>query len=98
MSLAYLPGHYRGRLLRDDLQSMVRTIISQARPGDVVLLDSGSRYPVFLYDYERVSPGAARPAFDVVTRADARLRASESSAGWIPTSTPTTASGWPRWR
>jgi 4-amino-4-deoxy-L-arabinose transferase-like glycosyltransferase len=82
VSLAYLPGHYRGRLLRDDLQSMVRTIISQARPGDVVLLDSGSRYPVFLYDYERVSPGAARPAFDVVTRADARLRASEV-LGWM---------------
>ena len=73
LSVAYLPGYYRGRILRDDLQSMVRTIISQARPGDVVLLDSGSRYPVFLYDYERLAPGATRPTFATITRAEGPL-------------------------
>jgi 4-amino-4-deoxy-L-arabinose transferase-like glycosyltransferase len=75
LSAAYLPGHYRGRLLRDDLQSLVRTIISQSRPGDIVLLDSGSRYPVFLYDYERLAPGATRPTFATITRAEERLDA-----------------------
>lgn len=57
----YLPGHYTGRYLRDELQSMVRAIISQAEPGDVVLLDSGGRYPVFLYYYGRISDAAHRP-------------------------------------
>jgi len=57
----FLPGHYNDRYLRDRLQTMSRTIVSQAREGDVVLLDSGNRYPIFLYDYERVMPGLWRP-------------------------------------
>ncbi|NLX37383.1 MAG: hypothetical protein GXY68_11910 [Chloroflexi bacterium] len=77
LSLSYLPEYYRGRLLYDDLQSMVRTIISQAGDRDVVLLDSGSRYPVFLYDYERASPGAQRPEFNIITRAEAQLEADD---------------------
>jgi len=52
-----LPGHYAGRILRDELQSMVRAVLSQAEPGDVVLLDSGSRYPIFDYYYGRAAPG-----------------------------------------
>ena len=58
---AFLPGYYRGRYLRDELQTMVRTIISQAEPADVVLLDSGSRYPLFLYDYDRFPSDVRRP-------------------------------------
>lgn len=76
LTMAYLPGYYRGRVLKDDLQSMVRTIISQAREGDMVLLDSGSRYPVFLYDYERLAPGATRPEFVTITRAENKLKTS----------------------
>lgn len=47
-----LPPHYVERRLRDDFASMSLAIWSQAEPGDVVLLVSGNRYPVFLYDYE----------------------------------------------
>jgi mannosyltransferase len=54
LSLAYLPGHYEDRVLRDEAQSMVRSILAQAEAGDVVLLDSGSRYPIFDYYYGRV--------------------------------------------
>ncbi|MEN6480457.1 MAG: glycosyltransferase family 39 protein [Anaerolineales bacterium] len=82
LTMAYLPGYYRGHVLQDDLQSMVRTIISQAREGDMVLLDSGSRYPVFLYDYERLAPGAARPEFVTITRAENQLKASRV-ADWL---------------
>ncbi len=74
---AYLPGYYRQRVLRDDLQSMVRTIVSQARADDMVLLDSGSRYPVFLYDYERLAPDAVRPAVATITREERVLDAAE---------------------
>jgi len=56
-----LPGHYAGRRLRDDLQSMVRAIWAQARPGDAVVLVSGDRYPVFLYYYDRAPAPADRP-------------------------------------
>jgi hypothetical protein len=56
-----LPGHYADRRLRDDLQSMVRAIWAQARPGDAVVLVSGDRYPVFLYYYDRAPAPADRP-------------------------------------
>ena len=52
-NVAALPGHYEGRHLRDDLPSMALAVWSQAEPGDVVLLVSGDRYPLFLYHYER---------------------------------------------
>ncbi len=51
-----LAGYYGDRYLRDELQSMVRTIAAYARPGDGVVLVSGSRYPIFLYYYERLQP------------------------------------------
>jgi mannosyltransferase len=70
--LIVLPGHYTNRQLRDDYQTMVRAIVSQAQPGDVVLLDSGSRYPLFLYQYDRLL-AAQRPAFDTVAQNDAML-------------------------
>lgn len=56
-----LPGHYADRVLRDELQTMVRAVWSQAEPGDVVLLDSGSRYPIFDYYYAGRGASAARP-------------------------------------
>jgi uncharacterized membrane protein len=51
--LATLPGHYESRRLRDAFQSMVLAIWSQAEPSDVVVLLSGNRYPLFLYDYDQ---------------------------------------------
>ncbi len=69
----HLPGHYTGRYLRDELQSMVRAIISQAQPGDVVLLDSGGRYPVFLYHYGRISDATRRPPMIEISPNDGTL-------------------------
>lgn len=48
-----LPQHYAGRHLSGSFPSLARTIRAHARPGDGVALISGSRYPVFLYDYDR---------------------------------------------
>ncbi|MBC7235555.1 MAG: glycosyltransferase family 39 protein [Chloroflexi bacterium] len=68
--VAFLPGYYRGRYLRDELQTMVRTILSQAEEGDTVILDSGSRYPIFLYYYERVASMGPRPAVETVSQSE----------------------------
>ena len=59
--LVFLPGHYRGRAQRDDLRTMVRAIAAQAQPGDVVLLSSGGRYPLFQYYYDAPPRRAALP-------------------------------------
>ena len=67
-----LPGHYADRYLRDELQSMVRAIGSQAAEDDAVLLVAGSRYPVFLYYYELV-PAADPPPMQTITRAEILL-------------------------
>lgn len=56
-----LPGHYTGRYLRDEHQTMARIISAYAQPGDAVLLVSGNRLPVFDYYYGRLPQGAARP-------------------------------------
>lgn len=56
-----LPGHYEGRYLRDEHQTMVRIIAAYAQPGDAVLLVSGNRYPIFGYYYERLPRTAALP-------------------------------------
>nr|MBC7245439.1 glycosyltransferase family 39 protein [Chloroflexota bacterium] len=56
-----LPGHYVGRYLRDEHQTMVRIIAAYAQPNDAVLLVSGSRYPIFGYYYERLPAGNIRP-------------------------------------
>lgn len=73
MSVAFLPGYYERRYLHDDLKTMSRAIVSQARAGDVVLLDSGGRYPVFLYTYERTAPEAWHPPMETVTIEEKRL-------------------------
>lgn len=51
--LLSLPRHYRDRRLRDELQSLVLAIWTQAEPGDAVVLVSGSRYPLFRYYYDQ---------------------------------------------
>jgi len=56
-----LPAHYTGRYLRDEHQTMVRVIAAYAKPGDAVLLVSGSRFVVFDYYYGRVPDWPARP-------------------------------------
>ena len=61
VSASFLPRYYNGRVLNDELQSMARCILSQAEPRDVVLLDSGSRYPVFLYYYDGLEYEGERP-------------------------------------
>ncbi|MGQ9813673.1 MAG: glycosyltransferase family 39 protein [Candidatus Roseilinea sp.] len=48
-----LPGYYANRHLSDGFPSLVRTIRAYAEPGDGVALISGSRYPTFLYEYDR---------------------------------------------
>lgn len=48
-----LPGHYEDRRLRDEFQSMVLAIWTQAKPGDAVVLVSGNRYPIFRYYYDQ---------------------------------------------
>ncbi|MFQ5854226.1 MAG: glycosyltransferase family 39 protein [Anaerolineae bacterium] len=67
-----LPVHYRDRYLRDDLQTMTQVIRAYAQPGDVVVLVSGSRYPVFLYYYDRTFDDApVRPRLYQLPGADA---------------------------
>lgn len=85
--LYVLPGYYADRCLQDELQSMVRTIASQSEPGDIVLLDSGSRYPVFLYYYERLSESIERPPFSTVTRAE-RPITKEEVESWMDDNLP----------
>ncbi len=48
-----LPQYYAGRHLSDNYPSLARTIRAHAQPGDGVALISGSRYPLFLYEYDR---------------------------------------------
>jgi len=56
-----LPGHYQGRYLRDEGQTLVRTIAAYAEPGDAVLLLSGNRYPLFEYYYYRLPASTYLP-------------------------------------
>lgn len=51
-ALAHLPTHFADRRLRDEMQAMALAIWTQAEPGDVVVLVSGNRYPIFLYAYD----------------------------------------------
>jgi mannosyltransferase len=71
--IALLPGHFQDRYLRDELQTMVRAIRSQAEPGDTVVLHSGGRYPIFLYYYDRLPEENPRPPVNAVTFAEIRL-------------------------
>ncbi len=79
-----LPGHYADRRLRDDLQSMVRAIWAQARPGDAVVLVSGDRYPLFLYYYDRAPAPADRPPVYLVPQRSPVLDVSGADAELAP--------------
>ena len=48
-----LPQHYQPRYLQDDYHTLTRIIWRYAQPDDLVVLVSGSRYPLFLNYYER---------------------------------------------
>ena len=67
-----VPDYYSDRHLRDDFKSMALAIWSQAEPGDVVVLVSGNRYPLFLYAYDQpwVLP-LGEPAWEWSARAPA---------------------------
>ncbi|MCL6431557.1 MAG: glycosyltransferase family 39 protein [Anaerolineae bacterium] len=58
--LAFLPGHYTDRYLKDDAQTMAYMLGACARPEDAVMLISGNRYPIFGYYYERIVPPERR--------------------------------------
>jgi hypothetical protein len=64
LALSALPARYAGRYLRDQWRSATLILGSYARPDDVVLLVSGDRYPLFLYEYERLP--ADRPPVRLV--------------------------------
>lgn len=85
--IAVIPGHYQGRFYRDTLGTMVQAIASQAQPGDVVLLDSGGRYPLFLYDYDSLPTTVWRPPMEAVSFAEAPLTASQVE-DWMATRAP----------
>lgn len=76
-----LPEYYADRYLKDELQTMVRAIASQAEPGDAVLLNSGSRYPVFLYYYDRLQV-ENRPPVVTITQEEELLTPEEVST-WM---------------
>jgi 4-amino-4-deoxy-L-arabinose transferase-like glycosyltransferase len=85
--IAVIPGHYGGRLYRDTLGTMTRAIVSQARPGDVVLLDSGGRYPLFLYDYDSFPATLWRPPMEAVSFAEAPVTAAQVD-DWMASRAP----------
>ncbi len=78
--IAVLPGHYEHRYLRDELQTMVRAILSQAEEGDAVLLNSGGRYPLFLYYYERFPDTVWRAPMRTISRSEAVVKAQDVEA------------------
>jgi hypothetical protein len=84
LAVAFLPGYYQGRVLHDRLQTMTRTILSQAQAGDVVVLDSGGRYPLFFYDYERAGTAAERPPVVAISPAGSTLSAAEAATALAP--------------
>lgn len=81
--LVVLPGHYSARYLRDELQSLTRAIVSQAEPGDVVLLDSGGRYPLFHYYYDLLRDPEKPPVVEVNPRGD-KLTVAEAEELLVP--------------
>jgi hypothetical protein len=73
LALSTLPPHYTGRYLRDQWKSATRIIDAYAAPDDKLLIVSGDRYPLFLYEYERfVGP---RPETGLLPDGVPRLKA-----------------------
>lgn len=81
--LSVLPGHYATRYFTDELQSMVRTIASQSREGDIVLLNSGTRYPIWSYYYDGLDWLTPKPPV-VLLGDDSRILTDERVASELP--------------
>ena len=84
LSLSYLPEYYRGRLLYDDLQSMVRTISAYAEPGDAVCLISGDRYPIWDYYYHDPEREGLRPTVYYLPQGTSAITAENVAAQLAP--------------
>lgn len=66
-----LPQHYADRYLRDELQTMVRTISAYTEANDVVAVVSGNRYPIWDYYYnDPLRPGPRPPVLYLPSGAD----------------------------
>ncbi len=87
LTLAFVPGHYQDRYLRDEMETMARMLGAHARPEDAVLLISGNRYPEFGYYYERLVPVERRgpvlrlPRDDRFTGENITRQLEEATAG-----------------
>ncbi len=57
LALWALPLYYADRHLGDQWKSAVRIISAYAAPNDVVALVSADRFPLFVYEYERMPEG-----------------------------------------
>ena len=79
-----LPQHYRGRYLRDELQSMMQTISAYGDPEDAVCVVSGNRYPVFDYYYDDSASGGERPTVRYLPAGEARFTAKNVAAQFEP--------------
>ena len=56
-----LPQHYQPRYFQDEYTTLTKLIWTYAAPGDLVILVSGNRYPLFLTYYDRRPAPANRP-------------------------------------
>ncbi len=56
-----LPQYYQPRYLRDDYATLTRLVWTYGEPDDVVVLVSGSRYPLFRNYYDRPPAPETRP-------------------------------------
>lgn len=69
-----LGGYYASRYLRDDYQTLVRTIQAYARPDEAILLDTDAEWPIFEYHYSGSLPRHHIPAGEEITPEKARGR------------------------
>ena len=79
-----LPQHYDGRYLRDELQSLVRTISAYAEPGDAVCLISGDRYPIWDYYYHDPEREGLRPTVYYLPQGTSAITAENVAAQLAP--------------
>ncbi|MFQ5341011.1 MAG: glycosyltransferase family 39 protein [Anaerolineae bacterium] len=69
-----LGDYFDSRYLRDDYQTLTRTIQAYARPGEAVLLDTDAEWPIFEYYYAGSLPRHDIPAGEEITPEKARGR------------------------
>lgn len=73
-STAFLGDYYASRYLRDDYETLARTIHAYAQPGEAILLDTDAEWPVFEYYYTGSLPRHDIPAGEDITPESARSR------------------------